>query len=293
MTKHLLSSGDLSLEDINNIFDTAGRFHGRGRFLKGRTVVNLFYEPSTRTRTSFELAAKRLGADVVNFDVSTSSVEKGEDLRDTVTTLESLGADVLIVRHPNRGVPQQVTGWVDCSVINAGDGTREHPTQALLDLYTIREHFGKLAGLRVGIVGDVHHSRVANSLYFALAKVGAESILIGPRKLVSSRPGPYISYDLESNLPELDVCYMLRLQTERRQYITTDYTRHELKEYGKKFGLTKERAAMLPDHAIIMHPGPMNRGVEIDSDVADSPRSVIRDQVSNGVAVRAAVLSWL
>ena len=288
--RSLLSAGDLSAEEIGHVFNLVGYIDrwasvGKDQVLKDCVVANLFYEPSTRTRLSFELAAARLGADVITFDPTTSSELKGESTKDTVLTLQALGADVLVVRHQDRGVPQLITGWVNSSVINAGDGTREHPTQALLDLYTMKQWLGRLAGLRVGIVGDVHHSRVANSLYYALARVGAETVLIGPRQLVSSRPGPYVSYDLDAEIPNLDVCYMLRYQGERH---TTEYS----PKY--EYRLTKERMAKLPAHALIMHPGPMNRGVEIESDVADSPRAwPIQAQVTNGVKVRAALLYWL
>jgi aspartate carbamoyltransferase catalytic subunit len=278
----LLSINDVTGTEIQDVLDTTVTLGER--LLNGRTVANLFYEPSTRTRLSFELAARKLGADVITFDVNTSAEQKGEGLKDTALTLQALGVDVLVVRHSEAGVPKFMSDFVNCTVINAGDGTHEHPTQALLDLYTMREHFGRVAGLRVGIVGDVRHSRVAHSLYLALAKMGAETTLIGPRKLVSSRPGRYVSYDLDGALPTLDVCYMLRYQGERHK---TEYSpRYE-------YRLTVERAAKLPVHAVVMHPGPMNRGVEIDSDVADGPRSLIQQQVTNGVVVRAALLYWL
>ena len=282
--RHLLSIADLSLGDVHVVLDTASAIgeHKRWYPLNGRTVANLFYEDSTRTRISFELASKNLGADVMNFSTEGSSVSKGEGLKDTALTLQALGANAFVVRHASSGAPQAISNWVDGPVVNAGDGTHEHPTQALLDLYTMREHFGGLAGLRVGIVGDIRHSRVAHSLQLALAKMGAEFVLIGPRKLVSSRPGPYVSYDLERELPTLDVCYMLRAQKERH---ASEY------DLGD-FSLTEERAAMLPTDSIVMHPGPMNRGSEIASLVADSPRSRILDQVTNGVLIRSAVL-WL
>jgi len=278
---NLLSTNDMSSEQIREVLELASRDYRR--LLRHHIVANLFYEPSTRTRLSFELAAKHQGADVITFDAPTSIEQKGESLKDTALTLQALGADVLVVRHSSSGVPHQIARWVDCSVINAGDGTHEHPTQALLDVYTIKQKLGAVAGVRVGIVGDIKHSRVAHSLYLALAKAGAETVLIGPKGIVS-RPGPYATYDIDGALPTLDVCYVLRAQIER--HLKKDY-------YFSDFKLTVERAEMLPSHAIVMHPGPMNRGIEIDSDVADSSRSVILDQVKNGVTVRAALLYWL
>jgi aspartate carbamoyltransferase catalytic subunit len=260
--------------------------------LRGRTVVNLFMENSTRTRISFELAAKRLSADVINFSASGSSVAKGESLKDTALTLQAMGADAIVIRHASSGAPAQLTRWVDAHVLNAGDGTHEHPTQALLDLYTMREKLGRLDGLRVAIVGDVMHSRVARSLSFGLATMGAEVTLVGPPTLIPDDApgwGVQVSYDLDAVVPKLDACYMLRVQRERQrlEYFPS------VREYARLFGLTRERAAMLPDHALIMHPGPMNRGVEIDSDVADLPGSVIEEQVTNGIAVRMALLFLL
>jgi len=282
----LVSIHGLTIQDVTDILDLTERYQNvRGsKALAGKTVVNMFFEDSTRTRISFELAAKRLGADVVNFTTYGSSLSKGEGLIDTVLTLDSMHVDAYVVRHPQNETPLLISKWVTGAVINAGDGTNEHPTQALLDLYTIREKLGAIAGLKIGIVGDIRHSRVAHSLKLALAKMGAVSVLIGPRELVSSRPGPGVSLDFEKELPTLDVCYMLRYQGERYQT-----------EYSPKYEyrLTPERRDMLPEHAIIMHPGPINRGVEIDSDVADGPGSVILDQVRNGVAVRAAVLRLL
>ena len=281
--RHLLSINDLGLD--TSIFNIANTLKYQGTLI-GKTITTLFYEPSTRTRLSFELAAKRQGAEVIAFDPEISSEQKGESLKDTALTLQALGADVLVIRHPKNGVPKEISQWVDCSVVNAGDGTNEHPTQALIDLYTIKQKLGSVAGVRVGIVGDVKHSRVAHSLYLALAKAGADPVLIGPKDVVSSRPGPYVKYDLDAELPSLDVYYVLRAQTERHG---KDYYLSHFNDYK----LTVERASRLPSHAIVMHPGPMNRGVEIDSDVADSSRSVILDQVKNGVIVRAAVLYWL
>jgi aspartate carbamoyltransferase catalytic subunit len=294
--KHLLSVTQLGPEDIIGILDTADSFREVGTrvikkvpALRGRTVVNLFYENSTRTRISFELAAKRLSADVINFSTSGSSVSKGESLKDSALTLEAMGADAIVIRHSSSGSPHTLTRWVDASVINAGDGTHEHPTQALLDLYTIREHFPSFDGLRVAIVGDVLHSRVARSGTLALARMGAQVTLVGPPTLVPPEApswGAEVSYELDPVLPKLDVCYMLRVQRERQrqQYFPS------VREYTRLFGLNRDRVATLPEGALVMHPGPMNRGVEIASDVADLPRSLITDQVTNGIAVRMALL---
>ena len=296
MIKHLLSVTQLRPEDITAVLDTADSFREVGTrvikkvpALRGRTVVNLFYESSTRTRISFELAAKRLSADVINFSSSGSSVAKGESLKDTALTLQAMGADAIVIRHSSSGSPNTLTRWVEASVINAGDGTHEHPTQALLDLYTIREHFPSFEGLRVAIVGDVLHSRVARSNTHALARMGAEVTLVGPPTLIPPEApawGAQISYELDAVLPKLDVCYMLRVQRERQrqQYFPS------VREYSRLFGLGRDRVDALPEGALIMHPGPMNRGVEIASDVADLPRSLITDQVTNGIAVRMALL---
>ena len=299
MNEHLLSMHDLSGNDVTRILDTAGSFREVGTrvikkvpALRGRTVVNLFLENSTRTRISFELAAKRLSADVINFGAGGSSVAKGESLKDTAMTLQAMGADAIVVRHSSSGSPLQLTRWVDAHVLNAGDGTHEHPTQALLDLYTMREKHGRLDGLRVAIVGDVLHSRVARSLSIGLVTVGAEVTLVGPPTLIPPEApawGVEVSYDLDGVIPKLDVCYMLRVQRERQrlEYFPS------VREYARLFGLTTDRAAMLPETALIMHPGPMNRGVEIDSDVADRPASVIEEQVTNGIAIRMALLYLL
>ena len=299
MNRHLLSINDVSAADIVRVLDTAESFREVGTriikkvpALRGRTVVNLFYENSTRTRISFELAAKRLSADVINFSTSGTSVSKGESLKDTALTLQAMGADAIVIRHSSSGSPLTLTRWVWGSVLNAGDGTHEHPTQALLDLYTMRDRLGRIEGLRVAIVGDVLHSRVARSLSLALAKMGAETTLVGPPTLIppdATAWGVQVSHDLESVLPKLDVCYLLRVQTERQrqQYFPS------VREYARLFGLTRERVTMLPESALVMHPGPMNRGVEIDSDVADLPRSVIEEQVTNGIAVRMSLLYLL
>ena len=296
MNRHLISAGDLSRDDAILILDTAeelARVEGRAirklPTLRGLTVVNLFYEDSTRTRTSFEAAAKRLSADVINFSAKGSSVAKGESLKDTALTLEAMGADAVVIRHPASGAPHRLAGWVRGSVINAGDGTHEHPTQALLDAFTMRRRLGRLDGLRVAIVGDVLHSRVARSNVLLLRTLGAEVTLIAPPTLlpvaVASWPCD-VSYDLSAELPKTDVVMMLRVQAERMNasYFPT------VREYSRRYGLDAGRMALLPEHAIVMHPGPMNRGVEIAAEVADSPRSTIVEQVANGVSVRMAVL---
>ena len=299
MNDHLLSMQDVTADDVVRILDTAESFREVGTrvikkvpALRGRTVVNLFYENSTRTRISFELAAKRLSADVINFSSGGSSVSKGESLKDTALTLQAMGADAIVIRHSSSGSPYRLTKWVRGHVLNAGDGTHEHPTQALLDLYTMRERLGRLEGLRVAIVGDVLHSRVARSLSFGLVKMGADVTLVGPATLIPPDApawGVEVSHDVDEVLPKLDVCYLLRVQTERQrlEYFPS------VREYARLFGLNRTRVGLLPDGSLIMHPGPMNRGVEIDSDVADLPQSVIEDQVTNGIAVRMALLYLL
>ena len=299
MNRHLLSMQDVDADDVTRILDTAESFREVGTrvikkvpALRGRTVVNLFYENSTRTRISFELAAKRLSADVINFTTSGSSVSKGESLKDTALTLQAMGADAVVIRHSSSGAPLHLTRWVQGHVLNAGDGTHEHPTQALLDLYTMREKLGRLDGLRVAIVGDVLHSRVARSLSFGLVTMGADVTLVGPPTLIPPDApawGVEVSYDIDAVVPKLDVCYVLRVQTERQrlEYFPS------VREYSRLFGLTSRRVDMLPEGSLIMHPGPMNRGVEIDSDVADLPQSVIEDQVTNGIAIRMALLYLL
>jgi aspartate carbamoyltransferase catalytic subunit len=294
--KHLLSINQLSRDDVVRILDTAEGFREVGTrvikkvpALRGRTVVNLFFENSTRTRISFELAAKRLSADVINFSSGGSSVSKGESLKDTALTLEAMGADAIVIRHSSSGAPSTLSRWVSASVLNAGDGTHEHPTQALLDLFTIREHLPSFEGLRIAIVGDVRHSRVARSLTLAMAKVGGQVTLVGPPTLIPPEApgwGAEVSHELDGVLPKLDVCYMLRVQRERQrqQFFPS------VREYSRLFGLTARRVDLLPEHALVMHPGPMNRGVEIASDVADLPRAVITDQVTNGIAVRMSLL---
>jgi len=300
MRRHLLSAADLDLGDATLILDTAeqidtalaGREVKKLPTLRGRTVVNLFFEDSTRTRISFELAAKRLSADVINFAAKGSSVSKGESLKDTALTLEAMGADAIVCRHSASGAPHRLAEWVQGSVINAGDGTHEHPTQALLDAYTIRRRLGRLDAVRVTIVGDVLHSRVARSNVVLLDTLGAQVTLVAPPTLlpvgVESWPAEF-SYDLDAVLPKADVVMMLRVQQER---MNASYF-PSVREYSRRYGLDARRMATLPDEAIVMHPGPMNRGMEIAAEVADSVRSTIVEQVSNGLSVRMAVLYLL
>jgi aspartate carbamoyltransferase catalytic subunit len=261
--------------------------------LRGRTVALLFFEDSTRTRLSFEMAARRLSADTMTLAVATSSANKGESLRDTVETICAMGVDALVVRHRSAGVPWQVARWADVSVVNAGDGWHEHPTQAILDCYTIRAETGRpFDALHVGIVGDVKHSRVARSDVSALTALGARVTLVAPPTLLPPSLAGWpveVSHDLDDVVPKLDVCISLRLQLERQE----DGLVPTLREYAAGYGLTLERVGRLPDHAIVMHPGPMNRGVEIASEVVELPRVVVTKQVTNGVAVRMAVLYWL
>jgi aspartate carbamoyltransferase catalytic subunit len=296
--RHLLSVADLGVDGIEEVMrvtdsfvEVSERSIPKVPALRGKTIVSLFYEDSTRTRLSFETAAKRLSADTMNFSVSNSSVTKGESLRDTVMTIEAMGIDAVVVRHASAGVPWQVASWVDAAVINAGDGWHEHPTQALLDCYTIRkEHPARsLSGLHVAIVGDVKHSRVARSDVLAFALLGARVTLVAPPTLLppSLEGWPVkVSHDIDGVLPDVDVVYLLRMQKERQ----TEALLPSLREYTATYGLTRKRATLLPEDAIVMHPGPMNRGVEIAAEVADLPRSVITRQVANGVAVRMAVL---
>ena len=298
-SRHLLSIADLGRDGIEELLrltdsfvEVSERKIPKVPTLRGRTVVSLFYEDSTRTRLSFETAAKRLSADTMTFSVSTSSVKKGESLRDTVETIQAMGVDAIVVRHGSSGVPWQVAKWVDASVINAGDGWHEHPTQALLDCYTIRERRGGLDGLRIAIVGDIKHSRVARSDVLAFTGLGADVTLVAPPTLLPPSLAGWpvtMSHDLDDVLPKVDVVYLLRMQKERM----TEALLPSLREYTALYGLTRARASLLADDAIVMHPGPMNRGVEIAAEVADLPRSVITRQVANGVAVRMAVLFLL
>ena len=303
--KHLLSINDLSYDEAVQILDTAQELARvsdgpmkKLPTLRGRTIVNLFYEDSTRTRISFEAAAKRLSADVINFSAKGSSVSKGESLKDTALTLQAMGADAVIIRHNASGAAKRLADseWTSGSVVNAGDGTHEHPSQALLDSFTIRRHLaygGKdLAGLKVAIVGDVLHSRVARSNVLLLDKLGAKVYLVAPPTLlpvgVENWPAT-VSYDLDSVLPEVDAVMMLRIQMERM----SDSFFPSAREYSRYFGLNQERLAKLKPTAIVMHPGPMNRGLEITAESADSARSVIVEQVSNGISVRMAILYLL
>ena len=262
--------------------------------LRGKTVVSLFYEDSTRTRLSFETAAKRLGADTMTFSVATSSVKKGESLLDTVQTIEAMGVHAIVVRHSAAGAAHRVASWTSASVINGGDGRHEHPTQALLDAFTLRRHRGpSLDGCRVAIVGDIANSRVARSNVTALRALGCEITLVGPPTLMPSRLDDWpvtVSYDLDDVLPDIDVVYLLRIQFERNEGGGGDVRFPSLREYASRWGLTAERAARLKPDTLVMHPGPMNRGVEIAAEVADSTRSLVTEQVANGVAVRMAVL---
>ena len=300
--RHLLSVSELSKIEAISILDTASELAriSEGAVkklptLRGRTVVNLFAEDSTRTRISFEAAAKRLSADVINFSAKGSSLSKGESLKDTALTLQAMGADAVVIRHSASGAPQRLADseWMRGAVINAGDGTHEHPSQALLDAYTIRKHLGKgssdLLGIRVAIVGDVLHSRVARSNVLLLHLLGASVVLVAPPTLlpvgVESWPVT-ISYDLDSVIPTVDVVMMLRVQQERMG----DLYFPNAREYSRYFGLNAERLKSLSANSIIMHPGPMNRGLEIAAEVADSARSVIVEQVANGVSVRMAIL---
>jgi aspartate carbamoyltransferase catalytic subunit len=292
----LLSVADLGtdgIEDLMRLTDTfvevSERQIPRVPALRGKTVAWLFFEDSTRTRLSFEAAARRLSADTMNFSVSSSSLSKGESVRDTVQTIEAMGVDCIVVRHRSAGVPWQIARWAGAHVVNAGDGWHEHPTQALLDCYTLRESLGSVEGRRIAIVGDVKHSRVARSDVLAFALLGAEVTLVAPPTLLppSLEGWPVsVSHDLDAVLPKVDVVYLLRMQRERMQEALVP----SLREYTTRFGLTRRRVGLLGDETIVMHPGPMNRGVEIDADVADLPRSVVVDQVRNGVAVRMAVL---
>ena len=300
--KHLLSVEHLSVQEAIGILDTATGLSrvNDGQIkklptLRGRTVVNLFAEDSTRTRISFEAAAKRLSADVINFSAKGSSISKGESLKDTAMTLQAMGADAVVIRHSASGAAQRLADnqWMSGSVINAGDGTHEHPSQALLDAFTIRKHLGKgasdLQGLHIAIVGDILHSRVARSNVLLLALLGAKVTLVAPPTLLPIGIDKWpcnVSYDFDSVLPHVDAVMMLRVQQERM----TELFFPNAREYSRYYGLNAERMNALKPYALIMHPGPMNRGLEISAEVADSARSVITEQVSNGVSVRMAIL---
>jgi aspartate carbamoyltransferase catalytic subunit len=301
--RHLLSTAELDLATAVELMDTSdklrqallGREVRKLPTLRGRTVITMFYENSTRTRVSFEIAGKWMSADVVNVSSSGSSVGKGESLRDTVTTLEAAGADCVIVRHPASGAAHRIASWLPgTAVVNAGDGTHEHPTQALLDAVTLRERLGGIDGRRIGIVGDVLHSRVARSNVHLLRLLGAEVVLVAPPTLVPAgiaewAGGATVSHELDAELPTLDAVMMLRVQAERMQgnYFPT------AREYSIGYGLNEARLALLPEHAVVLHPGPMVRGMEIAAAVADSARAAIAEQVRNGVHVRMAVLYFL
>jgi aspartate carbamoyltransferase catalytic subunit len=305
VNRHLLSINDLSPQEALGILNTASELSKisdgpmkKLPTLRGRTIVNLFFEDSTRTRISFESAAKRLSADVINFSAKGSSVSKGESLKDTAQTLQAMGADAVVIRHGASGAAQRLadSGWISASVINAGDGTHEHPTQALLDAYTIRSKFPQyqdnFAGLKVGIVGDILHSRVARSNVLLLTKLGAKVTLIAPPTLIPVGVTDWdvdVSYDLDEVVKTVDVLMMLRVQSERMK----DSFFPSEREYSRGYGLDLARLNALQEHAIVMHPGPMNRGLEISAESADSHRSVVLAQVANGVLVRMAVLYQL
>jgi len=294
--KHLLDIESLTPDEIVTVLDTARAFKAVGEraikkvpALRGKTVINLFVEPSTRTRISFELAEQRLSADVINFSTEASSFKKGETLKDTARNLEALNADFIVIRHSASGAPHFLARVLDAHVINAGDGAHEHPTQALLDVFTIREHKGKIAGLNITILGDILYSRVARSNIWALRKLGATVTLCGPATLVPKtfeQMGCRVTYDVDEAIRDADIINLLRIQHERQRKTMFP----SINEYIQLFGLNKERLARAKPEALIMHPGPINRGVEIDSDIADSGRSLVLEQVTNGLAVRMAVL---
>ncbi len=294
--KHLLDIESLGAEEIITVLDTAREFKAVGErdikkvpALQGKTVVNFFVEPSTRTRVSFELSAKRLSADIINFAVDASSFQKGESLKDTARTLEALNADIIVIRHKAAGAPHFLARFLNVHVVNAGDGAHEHPTQALLDVFTIREKKGEISNLNITILGDILYSRVARSNIWALRKLGANVTLCGPSTLVPrvfEQMGCRVTYDLDDALADADVINLLRIQHERQRKTMFP----SIGEYAALFGLTRARLAKTKPDALIMHPGPMNRGVEIESEIADGARAVILEQVTNGIAVRMAVL---
>ncbi|MEW6210577.1 MAG: aspartate carbamoyltransferase catalytic subunit [Acidobacteriota bacterium] len=303
--KDLLGIRELSVEEINTILDTAESFREvsareikKVPTLRGKTIINFFFEPSTRTRTSFEIAAKRLSADAINISASTSSVTKGETLIDTARNLEAMAPDAIVIRHPTPGVPHQLARLIDAAIINGGDGAHEHPTQALLDAFTIRQHKGKIQGLQIAIIGDIMHSRVARSNTHLLTKLGAHVRIAGPRtliptqyeKIIADSEGSLTVCDrIEDALSGADAVMMLRIQRERM----SDAFFPSLKEYSIQYGLTAKRLELAASDAIVMHPGPVNRGVEISSEVVDGSHSLVLDQVTNGVAIRMAVLFLL
>lgn len=294
--KHILGLGDLSAEEIRTLLDTAEsmkeistRDVKKVPTLKGRTVVNLFFEPSTRTRSSFEIAEKRLSADVLNFTASQSSVVKGESLIDTARNFEAMGASIMVIRHGMSGAPFVLARGINASIINAGDGSHEHPSQALIDIFTIREKKGRIEGLDVLIVGDILNSRVARSNIFGLRKLGARVRIAGPATIVPEhfgRLGVEIFHSLEHALENVDVVIMLRVQRERK---TLEYF-PSLREYSGLYGLSREKLALAKKEVMVMHPGPINRGVELTSEIADDPKAVILEQVANGIAMRMAMI---
>lgn len=298
-TKNLLGLRELEKDDINLILDTAESFKEilkrdikKVPTLRGKPIVNLFFEPSTRTRTSFELAGKYLSADVVNFSKSASSVAKGETLKDTAVTIQSMGVELVVIRHPMPGAPHYLAQNLSIPVINAGDGAHEHPTQALLDIFTIREKKGRIKGLKVAIIGDILHSRVARSNIWGLTKLGAEVVVAGPSSLLPPKIetlGVKAYTDVEKAVKDADVVNVLRIQLERQKKGLFP----SLREYAMYFGINSRRLNQAKPDVLIMHPGPMNRGIEISSEVAESPNSTINEQVTNGVAVRMAVLYLL
>lgn len=300
--KHLLGIRELNVDQITHLLDTAETFRDVSKreikkvpALRGRTVINLFFEPSTRTRTSFEIAAKRLSADAINISVSTSSVSKGETLLDTARNLEAMSPDCIVIRHSSAGAPLHLARVCNASIVNAGDGAHEHPTQALLDALTIREHKGNFNGLKVAIIGDALHSRVARSNIYLLSKLGASISVAGPGTLVPREfaglveEGLRVEEKIEAAIADADVVMILRIQRERQ----TDAFFPSMREYAVQFGLHADHLKLASPKAIVMHPGPMNRGIEISSEIADGGRSLILDQVTNGVAVRMAVLYLL
>lgn len=293
---HFLTIEGLAADDLNGLLDDADEFVDvlhrpipKVPALRGKTVATMFFEPSTRTKMSFEKAAKALSADTMSFSPGTSSLSKGESLKDTVLTVKAMGTDAMVVRHKATGAPWRIAEWIDQPVLNAGDGAHQHPTQALLDSLTIRQHFGTLEGLKIGIIGDIRHSRVARSDIQAFSTLGAEVTMVAPRTLLPVDTEVFdaaASENLDDVLEDFDVVYALRVQAERGGASVFP----SLSEYTDRYGITKERFARLKPDAIVLHPGPMNRGVEIEGAVADHPRALILDQVFNGVAVRMAIL---
>ncbi len=297
--RHFLTTEGMDRTELEDLLDEADAFSEvltrpipKVPALRGKTVATMFFEPSTRTRMSFEKAAKALSADTMSFSPSTSSLSKGESLKDTALTVRAMGVDLMVVRHKETGAPWRLAEWLDIPIVNGGDGAHQHPTQALLDCLTIRQRFGSLDGLEIAIVGDIRHSRVARSDIFAMATLGASVTLVGPRTLLPIDPEAWpvtISHDLDAVLDRLDVVYLLRVQTERGGGSVFP----SLPEYTERYGMTDRRFARLKSDAIVLHPGPMNRGVEISHDVADHERALILQQVTNGVAARMAVLFQL